>query len=84
MNKNFFRVQTSELWDGSYSLGFEVVLTEVDERNNLIDEHELWYNFEQESSDFELELVDDIRYDNIESARAFFERQVDFYENEYK
>lgn len=84
MNKNLFRVQTSELWDGSYSLGFEVVLTEVDERNNLIDEHELWYNFEQESSDFELELVDDIRYDNIESARAFFERQVDFYENEYK
>ena len=79
-----YKVVTEELWTADdESLGFQVMLLEVNEEGDLIDELDLWYNFEEDANDHYLEEVDEYKTGtDYEEARRFFDAQVEFYTND--
>jgi len=78
-----YQVLTNEYWEGEESKGFEVLLLEVDDEGYMLDELELWYNYDI-TNETEVEFVDEYNTGtDFEEAKRFFKEQVEFYTNEY-
>ena len=83
-----YAVFTNEFWDyDDNSLGFEVVLAEVDSEDYQIDVVERWENHgvKDSNDDFVSEEVDEyIAGTNFDDAERFYNGQVQFYINDKK
>jgi len=78
-----YRVVVEELWnEDDESLGFQVILLEIGENGDMIDELDLWYNFEEDANDHSLEEVEETDFSDYDDAKFEFDNNVEFYKND--